>query len=674
MGHRRKDAGRALGAALAVAAAYYLGARLGFTLTLHPTPVSTLWPPNALLLAGLLLTPPRWWAGILTATLGAHLAVQIQEAVPIGMVLCWFVSNCAEALLGAMLLRRLGIGTPAFDRFRDAAFFVVCAVLVAPFLSSFLDVAFVRLNGWGTSDFWTVWRTRFFSNVLATLTLVPVIVTVARSVRQIREVRALRWIEAGLGLAVLLLTCWLVFVLPRAGSGTSPSLTYAVIPLLLVAALRFGPIGASVSSLVCAFIAISGAVMGRGPFVASTPLDNALAIQLFFIVAQITLMLLAAVMTDRVRAEERARTNQQQLELALSAARLVSWDWDMKTDRIRAADSLWQMLGIPEPDSHVVETMMACVHPDDRQTVSTAVEDALRGGALETEFRVVHADGTVHWVLSRGTTLYDERGAAFGMIGVNVEISARRQAEAELQEQRRQVAHLGRVAVVGELSIALAHELRQPLAAILANARAGERLLGQNPPDLSQVRDILADIAADDARAADVITRLRALLRNDAVSREPIDLNEVVREALLIARPDIAARNVSLETRFEAGLPRIAADRIQLQQVLLNLVINACEAMESVPIGARRLIVATCTGIGAVDITVTDAGSGIPPDRLEQVFEAFVTTKPQGLGLGLSICRSIVTAHGGQLVASNTAGGGAALRLSLPARNARAIA
>ena len=139
------------------------------------------------------------------------------------------------------------------------------------------------------------------------------------------------------------------------------------------------------------------------------------------------------------------------------------------------------------------------------------------------------------------------------MIGVNVDITARRQAEAELQEQRRQVAHLGRVAVVGELSIALAHELRQPLAAILANARAGERLLAQDPPNLGQVRDILADIAADDARAADVITRLRALLRNDAVSREPIDVNDVVREALLIARPDIAARKVSLETRFEAG-------------------------------------------------------------------------------------------------------------------------
>ena len=331
-----------------MAAAYYFGARLGFALTLQPTPVSTLWPPNAILLAGLLLTPPRRWAGILAATLGAHLAVQIQAAVPMPMVLCWFVSNCAEALLAATLLRRLAIAPPAFDRFRDAALFVVCAVLVAPFFSSFLDVWFVRLNAWGTSDFWTVWRTRFFSNVLATLTLVPVVVTVATSVRRIREVRASRWIEAGLGLAVLLLTCWLVFVLPRAGSGTSPSLTYVVIPLLLVAALRFGPIGASVSSLVCAFIAISGTVMGRGPFVASTPLDNALAIQLFFIVAQITLMLLAAVMTDRVHAEERARTNQQQLELALSAARLVSWDYDIKTDRVRASDSLWQMLGIRE--------------------------------------------------------------------------------------------------------------------------------------------------------------------------------------------------------------------------------------------------------------------------------------------------------------------------------------
>ena len=671
MSDPRHSAARALWLPLTVAAAYYFGARLGFAFTLQPTPVSTLWPPNALLLAGLLLAPVRLWPAILGATLVAHVAVQVQAAVPIPMMLCWFVSNCTEALIGASLLHRFGGTRPAFDRFRYAALFVVSAALAAPFLSSFLDTGFVKLNGWGSGPYWIVWRTRFFSNVLATLTLVPVIVTVTQSIRRLRGVTAARWLEAGVLLAVLLLTCWAVFAVPQAGPGASPALIYAVIPLLLIAALRFGPAGAGVSSLVCAFIAIAGAVAGRGPFVASTPLDNALSIQLFFIVAQISLILLAAVVAERKRAEGRARTNGQQLELALSAARLVTWEWDIKADRTNRSGALWEMFGVPEPESGARERFMEHVHGEDRPSLVSAVTDALDGRPLEVEYRVVLPDGTIRWWDSRGRTTHDEHGAAVRMVGVNVDITARKQGEAELHEQRREVAHLGRVAVVGELSIALAHELRQPLAAILANANAGQRLLAQSQPDLGQIRDIFDDIATDDARAADVITRLRGLLRNDAVTREPLDVNAVVRDALLLARPDIAARHVSLHTRFEPHLPVLAADRIQLQQVLLNLTINGCEAMERSPIGTRHLIVSTSSGPeGSIEITVTDVGPGIPPDRLEHIFEPFVTTKPQGLGLGLSICRSIVTAHGGRIEAESSPEGGASFRISLPSRGA----
>ena len=322
----------------------------------------------------------------------------------------------------------------------------------------------------------------------------------------------------------------------------------------------------------------------------------------------------------------------------------------------------------------MVPRFLESVHPEDKAILTAAVTDALDGRPLEIEYRVVLPDHSIRWWISRGRTSIDERGAAVRMLGVNLDITARKKAEAELLEQRREVAHLGRVAVVGELTMALAHELRQPLAAILANANAGQRLLARPQPDLCQIRAILDDIAADDARAADVITRLRALLRNDAVAKEPLDVNQVVREALLIARPDIAARRVSLNTRFEPGLPRIAADRVQLQQVLLNLAINGCEAMTDVSLGTRRLIVVTSVGVGGdVDITVSDVGQGIPPDRLEQIFEPFVTTKPQGLGLGLSICRSIVSAHGGRLEAENGPDGGATFRVSLPRLGVTAV-
>lgn len=673
MADHRYGARRDLWVPLAVAAGYYLGAKLGFALTLQPSPVSILWPPNALLLAGLLLTAPRLWPRILAATLVVHVVGQIEAAVPLRMSLCWFVSNCTEALLGAALLRRLGGPRPTFDRFRYVVVFVLCAAVVAPFLSSFLDAAFVRLNGWGHAGYWIDWRTRFFSNMLSTLTLVPVVVIVATERQQLRRVAPARWIEVGLGMAVLLATSLAAFDARRADIGTSPVLIYAVMPLRLIAALRFGPIGAGVSSLVCALMAITGAVAGRGPFVGSSPLDNALSIQLFLIVTHVSLMLLAAVMTERVRAEEMAQINERQLEMALSAARLIPWEWHVKSDLALGSPALWEMLGIPEPATESSQRFIEGVHPDDRPVVRAALAEAMEGRPFDIEFRVVHRDGGVHWLLARGTTRFDVSGAADTIIGVLVDITARKEAEAEIHEQRRAVAHLGRVAIAGELSIALAHELRQPLAAILANARAGQRLLAQDPPNVGQMRDILGDIAADDVRAADVITRLRALMRNDAVSREPLDVNTVVREALLIARPDIAARQVSLETRFEADLPPIAADRIQLQQVLLNLVINGCEAMESAQADGRRLAVSTAGAPGGgVDITVTDAGPGIPLDRLEQIFEPFVTTKPQGLGLGLAICRSIVTVHGGRLHAFNPAEGGASFRLSLPSRQVRA--
>ena len=666
MAEARHGVGRAVWVSVTVAAAYYLGARLGFFFTLQPTPVSTLWPPNALLLAGLLLSSTRLWPGILIATLGAHVAVQFQAGVPVPMMLCWYISNTTEALLGASLLRRFGGDPPAFDRFRYAALFVVLAAGVAPLLSTFLDAAFVQLNGFGSTTYWIVWRTRFFSNVLATLTLVPVVVVVSQSLGAIRQVTVARWIEAGVGLAVLLAACWLLFAVPRPGTGTSPSLTYAVIPLLLIAALRFGPLGVGISSLICACIAIGAAAAGRGPFVASTPLDNALSIQIFFIVAQVSLMLLAAVIAEQRRAEQRAQTYGQQLELALSSARLVSWEWDLQTGRSVRSSSLWNMLGVEEPQFDVVGRFLQCVHSEDRQVVTAAMAEALQGRPLEVEYRAILADGSVHWWMSRGRTIHDERGRT-RLIGVNADTTARKHAEAELHEQRRQVAHLGRVALVAELSVALAHEMRQPLGAILANAKAGLRLLAWPQPDIPQVQSILTDIAADDERAADVITRLRALLMNDSVSKGILDVNQVVREALLIGRPDAAARHVTISTRYTSAQVPILADRVQLQQVLLNLVINSCEAMAGMPVGARRLIVSTALGdAGDVQVTVTDMGTGIPQDRLTDIFEPFVSTKPNGLGLGLSICRTIVEGHGGTLHAVNNPGGGASFRISLP--------
>ena len=255
-----------------------------------------------------------------------------------------------------------------------------------------------------------------------------------------------------------------------------------------------------------------------------------------------------------------------------------------------------------------------------------------------------------------------------GAVVTRTDISARKQAETDARSQRQQLAHLSRAAVLGQLSGALAHELNQPLTSIRGNAEAGLQLLANGEHDLVEIREILRDIVQDDERAVQVIQRLRGLLRKGEIQAQAVDLNAVVRQVLDITRSDIISRNVCVETRLDPRGTLVLADRVQMQQVLLNLVINACEAMAGIAPHERKLRIATdiSTGGNRVELKVQDVGCGIEPGDLERIFEPFVTTKAEGLGLGLAICRSIVHAHDGLLWADNVAEGGVILNLSLP--------
>jgi two-component system, LuxR family, sensor kinase FixL len=250
-----------------------------------------------------------------------------------------------------------------------------------------------------------------------------------------------------------------------------------------------------------------------------------------------------------------------------------------------------------------------------------------------------------------------------------VDISERRKVELETARQRDDLAHLSRVAMLGELSGSLAHELNQPLTAILSNAQAAQRFLAQSPPRVDKLAEILADIVKSDHRAGAVIQRLRSMLRKEETQRLPLDLNDVVEESLRLMRSDLLSRQVEVGTELAATLPAVNGDRNQLQQVLLNLVINGCDAMDG-QAAERRLRVRTQTTVkGNVEICVVDRGAGIPAANLEQIFEPFVTTKATGMGLGLAICRSIIEAHGGRLWATNNPDCGATLHCELPSWN-----
>jgi two-component system sensor kinase FixL len=238
----------------------------------------------------------------------------------------------------------------------------------------------------------------------------------------------------------------------------------------------------------------------------------------------------------------------------------------------------------------------------------------------------------------------------------------------EAARQRHDLAHLARVTMLGELSSSLAHELTHPLTAILSNAQAAQRFLSNGDVDLNEVREILNDIVAEDQRAGEVIHRLRLLLQKGEPPKhcDDVDVNEKIRNVLKLVRNDLMIQNVTVNTDLAQNLPPVAGDRVQLQQVLLNLVLNACEAMTNNDSSECKLLISSKLNNGEVRVSVTDRGGGIPEEKKEQVFERFFTTKKEGMGLGLSICRTIINAHRGKIWATNNADRGATFHFSLP--------
>jgi C4-dicarboxylate-specific signal transduction histidine kinase len=245
---------------------------------------------------------------------------------------------------------------------------------------------------------------------------------------------------------------------------------------------------------------------------------------------------------------------------------------------------------------------------------------------------------------------------------------ARKQGELEAQRLRQDLTHIGRVSAMGELAASLAHELNQPLTAILSNAQAAQRFLAADVVDLEQMREILSDIVADDKRAGDVIRRLRVLFKKSDPEHASLDLNEVVGEVAWLVRNDAVLRNVAMSLELAPGLPRVRGDRVQLQQVVLNLVLNGFEAMREPGAGERTLVIRTAReGAAAVRVEVQDSGVGVDEKDVDRMFQPLYTTKAEGLGMGLAIARTIVDAHGGRIEAANNMEGGATFRFALPA-------
>lgn len=375
--------------------------------------------------------------------------------------------------------------------------------------------------------------------------------------------------------------------------------------------------------------------------------------------------------TERKRIEAALRTSEARQAAGAELAGLGYYEVDYAERSCFLDDRFREICGLP-PDLREgldpVRFWLEHVHPDDRQLLLDE-RQKLHDGRIErisAEYRYLHPSQGQRWIhhLAR-ITGRSATGGGVRTFGVLRDITLQKQAELEARELRDNLTHLTRVNTLSALSGSLAHELNQPLGIILSNAQAAQELLAQEPPDVAEVQAILADIVKADRRAGDVIERLRSMLKHGQVSLQPLAFNQVIEEVLHLTRADLIGRGVTVNLELAPDLPSIAGDRVQLQQLMLNLILNAAEAMSANAPGTRRLHIQTIHHQGRVRASVRDEGGGLPAEA-ERLFEPFYTTKPQGLGLGLAICQSIVAAHHGRLWAEPHPQRGAVFHFELP--------
>jgi PAS domain S-box-containing protein len=359
--------------------------------------------------------------------------------------------------------------------------------------------------------------------------------------------------------------------------------------------------------------------------------------------------------TDRYNAESELRRYATYLAEAEKLSHTGCWARNLGTGEMFWSEEQWRIFHLnPETTRLTHEMFLKLVHPEDRAPFEEISQRAVENNeAYDIPFRALIGNGTIKYLHHVGKPSFETAGQVVEYIGVTMDETDRIRASAAAQEAQAELARVARLTTMGELAASIAHEINQPLAAVIASGNAALRWLARAEPNLQEAKEALSAVVKEGNRASDVIGRVRALLRNRKPEYEPLDINEAIREVLGFTGHALRSRDVAVQLRLPAGLPLALGDRVQLQQVIMNLIMNGADAMASVSERPRILQIEAGHDDGrSVLVSIRDSGTGIDEDILQRIFEPLFTTKSTGMGMGLSICRSIVEAHGGRLWAS----------------------
>jgi signal transduction histidine kinase/integral membrane sensor domain MASE1 len=654
---------------LLVAVAYFAGAEIAFLIgTLSDRIFAPFWPPNVILFCALLVAPNRQWWRYIVAAFPAHALAELQVGMPAVQLTSAFATNCLLASMNAAILRRILGELPWPNKLRTASYYVLITVVANPAACA-LGGAFVPiLGGEDIENYPTFWAQWYLANALGSLTLGPLfLLWLSGSLNSVWLARPRRRAEA-LALGMTLTTICIVIFGLGAGTITTSfiaALLYSPLPLILWAAVRFGKKGASAAILVVVIVLLSSSLNGSSLLMTDDSETNVFALQIFLIGLAIPVLLLGASIDQLRAAEQATRESEARMGFAAASANIGLWYFEPIIDRLWATDHCRSMLGILPSAPLTPVTIHHVVHPDDRGATKEWMRSVCAGEGTTAEFRIALPNGQIRWLHAKTHADLDDHGKPFRVSGVFSDVTARKAAEHTADMQRRELAHLMRVSVMGELSGAIAHELNQPLTAILSNAQAVRLMLSEKPLDLVEIGEAIDDVVHEGKRAGEVIDRLFGLLRKGEGKWEPVNLNGLVASTLQLLHSELIGRRITVVSNLADDLPFVGGDAVQLQQVLLNLIVNATDAMISTPV-PQHIITITTRMTDRIEVTISDRGCGLGPEEQSRVFEPFFTTKLHGLGLGLSICSTIIKSHGGELKLANNPDGGARATFTLP--------